>query len=73
MVFTSYSECETGLKEAKIVQSLTNVAKLGSREFDPLRLPVSIGGLGVSTEVRFFSSSWRMIELSGVSSILQFY
>lgn len=50
---------------------LTSVAKLGRREFDPLRLPISIGGLA-SGDSLFLSTSLRMLGLSGVSNILEF-
>lgn len=43
---------------------LTNVAKLGSRELDPLRLPFPIGGLA--------SGDSLFLSISGVSSILEF-
>lgn len=58
-------------KTKKITDLLTSVAKLGRREFDPLRLPFSIGGLA-SGDSLFLSTSLRMFGLSGVSSILEF-
>lgn len=54
-----------------MAEFLTSVAKLGSREFDPLRLPISIGGLA-SGDSLFLSISLRMLGLSGVSNILGF-
>lgn len=49
---------------------LTNVAKLGRRQLEPLRLPTSIGGLA-SGDSPFPSISRPIFaELSGVSNII---
>ena len=63
--------CIDKRKFKKMTKFLTNVAKLGRREFDPLRLPFSIGGLA-SGDSLILSTSLRMLGLSGVSSILEF-
>ena len=54
----------------KVNEFLTNVARLGRRQLEPLRLPTSIGGLASGDSL--FPSISRPIfaELSGVSNII---
>lgn len=57
-------------KQQRLIQLLTSVAKLGSREFVPLLLPISVGGEAAGKS-GFPSPSWRITELSGAKNILQ--